>query len=311
MFLLAIVALILAVGVTAVTYQAISRRVQPEDDTTQIVVAALPVSVGAKLTELDLRLAPWPKAVRIEGSFEKISDVVGRGAVVSMVPNEPVLTTKLAASGSGAGLMAAIPDGMRAVSVKVNDVIGVAGFVVPGSRVDLILSGSAGDSGAVELAKVILENVQVLAAGQNVANDIDGKPMNVQVVTLLVTPEQSEKLALASIDGRIQLALRNPLDMQHMNPNAVRREHLFESSGASTAKPVVSKPAAPRITGTRAAKPQETLVSVEVPRPSEPIRAVEHVPVVKPEKHIELIRGDKMEKVIFAIREKEQEGSAQ
>jgi len=310
MFLLAIVALILAVGVTAVTYQAISRRVQPEDDTTQIVVAALPVSIGAKLTELDLRLAPWPKAVKIEGSFEKISDVVGRGAVVSMVPNEPVLTTKLAASGSGAGLMAAIPDGMRAVSVKVNDVIGVAGFVVPGSRVDLILSGSAGDSGAVELAKVILENVQVLAAGQNVANDIDGKPMNVQVVTLLVTPEQSEKLALASIDGRIQLALRNPLDMQQMNPNAVRREHLFESSGATPAKPVVSKPT-PRVTGTRAAKPQEALVSVEVPRPSEPIRVVEQVPAVKPERHIELIRGDKMEKVIFATKEKEQEGSAQ
>jgi len=292
MFLLATISLILAAGVTAVTFDAVSRRVEP--DTTQIVVAASPVSIGARLTESNLRLVPWPKATRIEGSFEKISDVVGRGALVPMVPNEPVLASKLAASGSGAGLMATIPDGMRAVSVKVNDVTGVAGFVVPGSRVDLIFSGSPGESGAVEVAKVIVENVQVLAAGQNIANGVDGKPMNAQVVTLLVTPEQSEKLALASLDGRIQLALRNPLDVQQANPNAVRREHLFATSGTSPLKLLVTKPA-----------PQNVLPSVEVPRPTQPVRLEERMPVVKPRKQIELISGDKTERLTFIVKEQE------
>src|SRR5215510_11560762 len=101
MFVMAAVAFLVAIGVTAVTYQALSTRLKPADDTVQIVVAALPVSVGARLTEADVRMAPWPKAVPIEGSFKQASDVVGRGVLVSMVPNEPVLTTKLAAAGSG------------------------------------------------------------------------------------------------------------------------------------------------------------------------------------------------------------------
>ena len=138
--------------------------------------------------------------------------------------------------------MSTIPDGMRAVSVKVNDVIGVAGFVVPGSRVDLILSGSPTESGNVEMSKVILENIQVLAAGQNVANDDNGKPLNVQVVTLLVTPEQSERLALASVDGKIQLALRNPMDLEHTNPNAIRREHLFAGGSVLLLHPLRRNP---------------------------------------------------------------------
>src|SRR5438876_2761836 len=108
-----------------------------------------------------------------------------------MVSNEPILESKLAASGAGAGLMASIPEGMRAVAVKVNDVIGVAGFVVPGTHVDVILSGSADEKNGADTSRVILENVQVLAAGQNVEQTADGKPQNVQVITLLVTPEDS------------------------------------------------------------------------------------------------------------------------
>src|SRR5947207_753922 len=226
MLILAAAAFVVAVAVTAFTYKALRDMLQPSvDDSTQIVVAAQGASVGALLQEADLRLAPWPRAVPLQGSFQRISDVVGRGVVIPMVLNEPILESKLAASGAGGGLTATIPDGMRAVGVKVNDVIGVAGFVVPGSRVDIILSGSpAAHGGEVEMSKVFLENIQVLAAGQNVTNDANGKPQNVQVVTLLVTPEDSEKLALASVDGRIQLSLRNPLDLDRMDPKAVRRE---------------------------------------------------------------------------------------
>ena len=150
MLILAVVALILAGGITVFTYQAIANRLQPAEDTSQIVVAALPLEMGAKLTERDLRVLPWPKAAHIEGSFDKIADVVGKSAIVGMIPNEPVLKTKLGQPGLQ------IPDGMRAVGVKVNEVIGVAGFVVPGSRVDVILSGSPTEPGAIEVAKVIL-----------------------------------------------------------------------------------------------------------------------------------------------------------
>jgi pilus assembly protein CpaB len=187
---------------------------------------------------------------------------------------------------------------MRAVSVKVNDVIGVAGFVVPGSRVDLILSGSPTSAGNIEMSKVILENIQVLAAGQNVTNDDQGKPLNVQVVTLLVTPEQSEILALATVDGRIQLALRNPLDLQQTNPNAVRREQLF--AGSSAVPPVSVAPPKPKpAVRTKAVAPP--------PPPPEPPRPMPApVPVaVAPKREIQVISGNKLEKVTFEGKKEE------
>src|SRR5262249_48274536 len=158
MFILATVAFVVALGVTFFTYRALRDRLQPPDDMSQIVVAAQSVPLGSRLTQADLRMAPWPRAVPLVGSFQKISDVVGRGVVMQMIPNEPVLDSKLAATGSGAGLTAAIPEGMRAVGVKVNDVIGVSGFVVPGSRVDVLVSGSPTRNGELEMSKVILEN---------------------------------------------------------------------------------------------------------------------------------------------------------
>ena len=302
MFLLAAVAFLVAIGVAAFTYQALSNRLKPADNTTQIVVAALPVSVGAKLTEADVRLAPWPKASPIEGSLHSVSEAIGRGVLVSMVPNEPVLATKLAAEGSGAGLMSTIPDGMRAVSVKVNDVIGVAGFVVPGSRVDVILSGSPTSSGNAEMSKVFLENIQVLAAGQNVASDDAGRPLNVQVVTLLVTPEQSEALALASVEGRIQLALRNPLDLEEMKPNAVRREQLFHGIGAAPTPPPAPAAksvarSAPRRVETKAPVVAPPPPPVAPPPPPPPVVAA---PV---RREIQVISGNKIDKVTFEAKE--------
>jgi len=305
MLLLAGIAFLVAIGVTAFTYRALSNRFKPVDDTVQIVVAALPVSVGAKLTEADVRQAAWPKAYLPEGSFKLVSEVIGRGVLVQMVPNEPILSTKLAAEGSGAGLMSTIPDGMRAVSVKVNDVIGVAGFVVPGSRVDLILSGSPTDAGNAEMAKVILENIVVLAAGQNVANDDNGKPLSVQVVTLLVTPEQSQILSLAQIDGRIQLALRNPLDLQQMNPVAVRRENLF--TGGSSAGAAAPPPPTPSVKPRPAARPATTRV-VAPPPPAEPAKPVPPpvpVAVVPPKRVIQVISANKIDTVTFEGKKEE------
>jgi pilus assembly protein CpaB len=287
MFVLATVALVMAIGVTFVTYRALRNRLQPPEDMSQIVVAAQGVALGSRLTEADLRLAPWPRAIPLSGSFQKISEVVGRGVVVPMIPNEPVLDSKLAAVGSGAGLTAAIPEGMRAVGVKVNDVIGVAGFVLPGSRVDVVVSGSPNKNGEVEMSKVILENVLVLAAGQNVTSDVNGKPQNVQVVTLVVTPDESQKLALASVDGKIQLALRNPLDLARLNPDAQRRDSLY---GISAPRPEpVPQPAAVK-TPTR--KTPAPVVAAPAPAP-QPVAAP------APKFALQLIQGAKTESVTF------------
>jgi pilus assembly protein CpaB len=133
--------------------------------------------------------------------------------IVSMVKNEPVLNAKLASKEAGAGLPPVIPEGMRAVSVRVNEVIGVAGYVLPGTRVDVVATASPNGQPQDATSKVILSNVQVLTAGTRMEQDQEkGKPLQVTVVTLLVYPEQSERLALASTEGKIQLALRNPLD---------------------------------------------------------------------------------------------------
>jgi len=288
MFILAAVAFVMAIGVTFFTYRALRDRLQPPEDMTQIVVAAQNVALGSRLAEADLRLAPWPRAVPLGGSFQKISDVVGRGVVVPMIPNEPVLDSKLAAVGGGAGLTAAIPEGMRAVGVKVNDVIGVAGFVLPGSRVDVVVSGSPNKNGEVEMSKVILENVQVLAAGQNVTSDVNGKPQNVQVVTLVVTPEESQKLALASVDGKIQLALRNPLDLARLDPQAQHRDSLY---GVSTRKPEPEpKPAAVK-------SPARRVVAAPTPAPVAP--APQPVAAPAPKFSLQLIQGGKTESVTF------------
>jgi pilus assembly protein CpaB len=295
MFVLAAVAFIVAIGVTFFTYQTLRNRLEPPDDMTEIVVASQTVVVGARLTETDLRMAPWPRAVPLEGSFQKISDVVDRGVIVSMVANEPILSSKLAAEGVGGGLTATIPEGMRAVSVAVNDVIGVAGFVLPGSRVDIILSGSPTEKNAIEISKVILENIQVLAAGQNVTTDNNGKPQNVQVVTLLVTPEDSQKLALATQDGRIQLALRNPLDLDRANPQAIRRELLYGASSGTpgllaTPEPA-PRPAAPRRAAPKPTPPPPAPVAVVAPPPPPP--------PPPPKLELQLIQGTRSDRLTF------------
>jgi pilus assembly protein CpaB len=178
-----------------------------------VVVARADLALGAELKNDDLTVVNFPKGQAPEGTFERVSDVVGRGVISPMVRNEMVLSAKLASKEAGVGLPPVIPDGMRAVSVRVNEVIGVAGYVLPGTRVDVLATASPTDAHADMTTKVILSNVQVVTAGTRLEQDAEkGKPIQVTVVTLLVFPEQAERLALASTEGKIQLALRNPLD---------------------------------------------------------------------------------------------------
>jgi pilus assembly protein CpaB len=167
------------------------------------------------------------------GMFTRVDDVVNRAVITSVAENEPILDSKLASLQSGAGLAATIPEGMRAMSVAVNDVVGVAGFVTPGTMVDVLVTGTLSGSGG-NITRTILENVRVLAAGQKVEQDREGKPQTVPVITLLVTPDDAAKLAMASTEGKIQLSLRNTIDTKSTNPPAVLQTSLF-SSGAPPA----------------------------------------------------------------------------
>jgi pilus assembly protein CpaB len=246
MLMLAAFALVVSGVVTWLAYSFLSPRFAPADDTVEVVVTTGRIGLGTMLEPSHLRVIEWPRASEMEGTFSRIEDVAGRGLIATVFANEPILDTKLAPAGVGAGLSTAIPEGMRAVAVKVNDVIGVAGFALPGTRVDVVLSGSPEEGNDTDTAKIFLENVQVLASGQNVEQDGNGQPQQVQVITLLVTPEDAQRLALASVDGQIQLALRNPLDVEPSDPEAVVRRSLYERRTPADEAPAPARAPAPR-----------------------------------------------------------------
>jgi len=208
---------------------------------TQAVVATHPLAVGTLVTKDDLKLVPWPAASPVPGSFTEIDKAVNRGVVIAVSENEPLTEAKLAALGSGAGLTPTITEGMRAISVKVNEVIGVAGFVIPGTRVDVLVTIRTPDKGNVSETRVVLSNVQVLTAGTRYDQERatkEGKPIPTSVVTLLLTPEDAEKVTLASEEGRIMLALRNPLDTAPTKTNGTRMAALLGEPSAPPVKRV-------------------------------------------------------------------------
>lgn len=197
------------------TYRYIQNRPVKEVSlpTTPVVVAGANLALGAELRREDLRVIAWPADAVPAGSFKDPQELVGRGLIQSITENEAVLPGKLAPVGSGAGLPPVIPEGKRAVSVRVNDVIGVAGYVLPGTHVDVLATVSPTNQDTDMTSKVVLTNVLVLASGTKIEQDVEqNKPISVSVVTLLVDPIEAERLTLASTEGKIQLALRNPLD---------------------------------------------------------------------------------------------------
>jgi pilus assembly protein CpaB len=291
--ILAALALVLSMAVTFVAYSVLSNRLQPVE-TGKIVVATHEIALGARLTSIDLRLTPWPSTSPIEGSFTNIADALNRGVIVSMIANEPVLESKLAGKDGGAGLQGAIPNGMRAVALKVNEVIGVAGFVIPGARVDIILTGSPDRNTQTEMARIILENVEVLSSGKNMTRDAEGKPLDAGVVTLLVTPEDSQRLALATVDGGfIQLALRNPLDIAMLHPDPVSRGRLYGKADPFMLQTQVEAPAPPR-------PPATTPAPKRVIAEAAPAPPIVIVPAARPVIDVQLIQGTKSERITFA-----------
>jgi len=203
----------------------------------KVVVSAARLPVGTRLQTQHLRLIDWPSGGLPRGTFSRAEDCLNRALISPVLENEPILEENLAPREAGAGLPAAIPEGMRALSVRVDDVVAVAGFVTPATMVDVLVTGDAQGTGTRNtVTRTILENVRVMTAGQKVEQDKDGKPQTVSVVTLLVNPEQANKLTMASTEGKIHLALRNTIDTKEVNPPTVTRASLF--NGASPSPPV-------------------------------------------------------------------------
>lgn len=226
-------AIIVALLVSTYVYKQVKNQTARPTVVQHIVVAAVPLQIGARVDPTNLQLIPWPEGEPVAGMFTRIDECEGRALIRPVVANEPILEDKLAPRQAGAGLPAAIPEGMRAVSVAVNEVVGVAGFVTPGTVVDVLVTGQIpGAKTSESITRTILENVPVLAAGQKIEQDREGKPQTVPVVTLLVSPEDADKLTMASTEGKIQLALRNTIDTKMANPSPVLQAALFAGPSA-------------------------------------------------------------------------------
>jgi pilus assembly protein CpaB len=234
--------------------------------TRKVVIANTDLTLGTELRPDDLKSVDWPASVVPEGAFDDPAKLLGRGLIASVVRHEPILPGKLASKEAGSGLPPIIPPGKRAMSVRVNEVIGVAGYVLPGTRVDVVATHNPTNRAEDMTSKVVLSNVEVLTAGTRLEHDTkNNKPVQVTVVTLVVTPDQAERLTLASTEGKIQLALRNPLDLESPETAGVRPGMLM---------------------GNVRQRPAPVAARRGSPAPSAPVYA-------QPAPTVEIIRGDK------------------
>jgi pilus assembly protein CpaB len=264
-------------------------------DLNNVVVAKTEIPLGAKITAEQLALLPIPNGSAPEGAFRKLEEAIGRVAVIPIGVREPITELKLAREGMGAGLGAVIPEGYRAMTVKVDEVVGVSGFVMPGSFVDVVavivpVSTAAAAQGPV--SKIVLQNIKVLASGAKIDSPGDQRePTTVNAVTLLVTPDQAEKLVLAANESKLQLVMRHYGDQEDTQTNGANKATLLDGEsvrplpGATTEKVAESKPAAP-------AKPRIKRISFEPSRDDKPA-----APPPVSRNSIELIEGAKRREV--------------
>lgn len=228
-----------------------------QQTTVKIVASVNELPAGVAISEKDVELMDWPSDVPVTGTFNKIQDVVGHPLIRSLGAKEPIFQRDLGLEGSGVGLATKIPPGMRATAVRSNEIVGVAGFLYPGSHVDVMTTIAMPNNGGT-LTQTVLQDVEVLTAGQTIEPDPQGKPQQVDVVTVLLTPEDSQKLQLASTQGTIQFVLRNGTDKDvNKNLQAARLDQIV---------PMPKPPAAPVRTRSGkviVAKPQYVLEVIE------------------------------------------------
>jgi pilus assembly protein CpaB len=242
-----VLAFVIAGACAFLVYRVVGKSMAAEKPaaSTRVIAAVSDIKLGTVLAAKDLTtieiVGTLPKGVIL-----KPENAVGRGVVADLYMGEPIMESRLAAVGSGGGLAATIPQGMRAVAVRVDDVVGVAGFATPGMRVDVLISGeppsTPGNQAQIQamgtLSETLLQNIEVLSAGQDIQKDAEGKPHPVQVVNLLVTPDQAETMSLAGSQTKIQLVLRNPLDTKVAPVAGTAMDKLFADQ---TPAPVKTK----------------------------------------------------------------------
>lgn len=272
------VSLVFALVVSGIFYQLTARTGKPTTQSPaelkEIIVAARPLGVGVTIKTADVKMNKIPLDAFPKGAFSKVEEVIERPVVSNILQDEPVLDGRLAARGSGMGLAPVIPVGMRAVAVRVNDVAGVAGFVLPGMRVDVLVTGRPPQADGT-VTTTCLQNILVLSAGQTMQPDSRGQAIPAPTVTLLGTPEQAEIMTLANQEGHIQLVLRNGSDQSiAQTPGrevrelyGVKSRPLHESSEAPAPKP---------------ARPKAQVAMEHVPTP----------PVAPPPDQVIVIRGN-------------------
>jgi pilus assembly protein CpaB len=239
---------------------------------TFVAVAAHNLPTGSRITESDVKLVAWPARNPLPGAFSEVKPILDRGLVAAVGENEPITETKLAPIGSGAGLPPSIPPGMRAMSVKVDEVIGVAGFVVPGTRVDLVVTLRGSGQAQESMSRTVASNVLVLTAGTKFDQEQakDGKAQPSSVVTLAVSPSDAERIALASSEGKISLSLRNPLDVTPTETAGVHvaalRHGMGWAPGPEPVKPATARRPVPPPPVAAAPVPAQKTYTVEAIR---------------------------------------------
>jgi pilus assembly protein CpaB len=265
-----------------------------------VVVAKVPINPGEKLIAEQLEAVQFPRGATPDGVFESPDKLVGRVAVVAIAAREPVTDFKLAPEGSAGGLSSMIPEGYRAMTVKVDDVVGVNGFIMPGALVDVVVVINPVENGGQQnpISKIVLQNIKVLANGQNIDRPkSEREPESVKAVTLQVLPEQAEKLALAATEGKLQLVMRSSVDQGDEKTEGVDKRRLL---GGERALPVpdpgTMKSEQPR--SAPAPAPVRRVV-VERPAPAKVERPAPVAPPAPPRQSVEVIEGAKKRSVDF------------
>ena len=264
LLMIGVLALALGFFASVYVYKNLQSKSGSVESGVDVIVAATDLQVGAKVEERDIKIIRIPGSDLPPGAPRRRADVLGHGVIVPISKGEFILPNRLAGENAGSGLPSLIPPGMRAVSVRVNEVVSVAGFVTPGTRVDVLLTGTPGAAGD-QMTTTVLQNVAVLASGHTLERTSTGEAQTTAVITLLVSPDDAQRLTLASAQGHIQLALRNPLDTKQDDVPSSNSRRLYKG----IAVPVIT-PAPLRHTVAKVVKPtappplQPTGVSVEV-----------------------------------------------
>jgi pilus assembly protein CpaB len=238
-----VLALAIAVAISGVFTLWISRKIGKiranQVETRSYVAAAHQIEAGQVLKSDDLKTVNWPESDPLDGAHNQPGDVIGRTALYPISAGAPIQDEQLAAAGSGIGLSAEIPHGMRALSLRSDEIVGVAGFLFPGTHVDVLVTYIAQNSPA-PVTSIVLQDVEVLAVGQRMEPDPKGKPLPVGVVTLLVSPGDAEKAVLASAQGKVQFVLRNSSDAAQVLTSPAQMGELGQASAKVPAARVKS-----------------------------------------------------------------------